>query len=536
MKRTSALFVTITLATAAFLALNGCSKKGTSAPASAASAESGAFQSAEPNSFKAVTSKLDSGGDLYLYLSTEQWLTNLSDSVGKWRDIVSSVPDLGDNQQAVTSGFDIVTHLIKDSGLENVSGVGMSSIAREPGIYHSKIVIHHYSGQGDGFIWSTFGKQPHDLDGLDLLSTDTAFAAFNDLDVAEMWSVIQKECEQSGFPQASEFLKNFPEQFEKGTGMKWDDVLASLGGEYGVVLTLDNSKSVSIPLPSQVPLEMPEPALMLVVKVKNDAIFNRIDKALKTKSPMPVSSVDKGDLKMRTMGPIPMGLSLKPTIAQSQGYLFLATSDTIVQEALAVKGGKAGLKSSEEFKKLTAGMPQQGNQFCFISKRFGETMATLQLNAMENNNGAPRQIKELMQSFVQPEKAGFAFTVGANTDEGWVFTGNGNQSGGKVLAAATVVPVSGMLAAIAIPNFVKARGVAQKNTCINNLRLIDGAKQQWALEKNKKETDVPTWTDIQPYISSGRSAKRPRCPNGGEYSIGSVGEHPQCSIPGHALP
>ena len=221
MKRISTISLGVTLAAAAFLTLNGCSKK--EAPATTtAPVETSSLKSAEPNSFKEVTSKLDSGGDLYLYLSTEQLLKHLSDGLGKWRDTVSSIPDLGDNQEAVTNGFNVVTRLIKDSGLENVSGVGMSSIAREPGFYYSKIVVHHYSGQGDGFMWSMFGKQPHELDGLDLLPTDTALAVFNDLDVAEMWSVIQKECGESGFPQASEFLKNFPEEFEKGTGIHVD--------------------------------------------------------------------------------------------------------------------------------------------------------------------------------------------------------------------------------------------------------------------------------------------------------------------------
>jgi hypothetical protein len=456
MKKIFTGLVSVTLAAAAFVMINGCKREGV-----LTKVESGTLKSAEPNSFKEVTSKLDAGGDLYVYLSTEQWLKNLSDTIGKYRDMVNALPNLGDNQGAVTNGFNVVTRLIKDSGVENVSGVGMSSIAREPGFYYSKMVVHHYSGQSDGFMWSMFGKQPHELDGLDLLPADTALAAFHDLDVPEVWSVIQKECDESGFPQASEFLKNLPEQFEKGTGMKWDDVLASLGGEYGIVMTLDNSKMMTVPLPSQVPVQIPQPALMLVVKVKNDAIFDRIDKELKTKQ-LPVTSVDKSGLKMRTMSvPIP-GIPLSPTIAVSQGYLFLATSDAIVQEALAVKGGKAGLKSTDEFKKLMTGVPQQGNQFCFLSKRFGETMMTLQLNAMENNNQAPPQIKELMQSLMQPEKAGFAFMVGGNTDEGWVFTGNGNQSGGKVLAAATVAPMA-IVAGAALPAIAKAKAVAQKN-------------------------------------------------------------------------
>ena len=54
-----------------------------------------------------------------------------------------------------------------------------------------------------------------------------------------------------------------------------------------------------------------------------------------------------------------------------------------------------------------------------------------------------------------------------------------------------VVAIIGLLAAIAIPNFVQARKTSQTNACLNNLRQIDGAKQQWALENGKHSADVP---------------------------------------------
>ena len=53
-----------------------------------------------------------------------------------------------------------------------------------------------------------------------------------------------------------------------------------------------------------------------------------------------------------------------------------------------------------------------------------------------------------------------------------------------------VVAIIGLLAAIAIPNFVKSRVTAQKNACISNLKRIDGAVQQWALENKKQSTDT----------------------------------------------
>ncbi len=491
------------------------------------------MESAETTSFKEVTSQLDAGGNLYLYLGTEQWLKNLSTNVDKWHELAASLPNLQDKRQDIDNVFNIGNRLIKDSGLENISGVGMSSIAREPGFYRNKIIVHHYPGQGDGFLWTIFGKQPHDLDGLNLLPANTAMAAFYDVDAAQVWSVIQNECEQSGFPQAQDFLKTFPQQFEKGAGMKWDDVINSLDGEFGIVATLDDSRMVRIPMPNQQALEIPEPAFMLVVKIKNDAIFDRIDALLKQKGAPGLVSVDKNGLRMRTVPvPVPVPITLRPSIATSGGYLFIATTDALIQEALAVKGGKAGLKGSDEFKKLSADIPLKGNQFCFLSRRFGQTVMKVQQQALSGNNQMPPQFKEMVQSFMQPDKAAFTFSVGANTDEGWVTVANGSQSGGNILAASAAVPA--VMAAMALPAMAKAKENSQRITCLNNMRMIQAAKQQWAMEKRKPASAVPRWEDIQPYLGRGRGTLR--CPSGGEYTVGAVGESPTCSIPGHVLP
>src|SRR6266700_2343712 len=98
-----------------------------------------------------------------------------------------------------------------------------------------------------------------------------------------------------------------------------------------------------------------------------------------------------------------------------------------------------------------------------------------------------------------------------------------------VALAIVVIP---MMLAIAIPNFIKARDTAQINACINNLRRIDGAKQQWALEKQKQPTDTPTESDLAPYL---KDAQMLKCPAGGDYKINSVSEQPTCSIPTHKI-
>jgi len=107
-----------------------------------------------------------------------------------------------------------------------------------------------------------------------------------------------------------------------------------------------------------------------------------------------------------------------------------------------------------------------------------------------------------------------------------------------------VVAIIGLLAAIAIPNFVKARTTSQQNACINNLRLIDSSKQQWALEQRQQSTSTPVGSDLQPYLGRGGNGELPTCPvdpNNSfstSYTPNNIGLNPQCQIVSstHILP
>jgi len=438
------------------LLLAGCGKVETTpsqAPVASAPVASPAQQSAIPNSFNDVAAQLDSGGDLYVYLNTAQFLGKLSHGVDVLHDLAlsgSASMSATDRAQA-EKAFAALKDAVHKSGIEDVTGFGASSFAVSPGLYRNKFFAHHDPAKGTGILWSLCGKEPHALNGLDFLPVDTATAGFGDFDLAGLINFLRQETQQSGIPEAQQAVSQWETQFTGVTGLKLDDVLQSLNGSMGMVITLDATSTISIPLGSQAQT-IPTPRLAILLAVKNDLIFNQVDKMLSSNPG--IIKADEPDLRMRTM-PLPFfpGINLRPTVAQWNGFLVIASDEKLIRNMIAVQKGAPGFKSTPEYTALSAGMPTEGNSFGICTQRFADVYLKFENQMFANQPGGnPAQVATMQRIISNYEKVPRNYAVGVRMPNGWLSVAQGSQGSSQLIAPMIVAPVA-IAAGVAIPYY-----------------------------------------------------------------------------------
>ena len=408
----------------------------------------GRITSAKKTSFNEVTAKLNPGGSLYLYVSTEGLVKAVDEFAQNLRKILETkLAESPEKNKEALPIFDFIYSSIKKSGLMEISGIGVSSVALDEHLNHSKVVVHHYKNKGKGLIWELMPGGPHELIGLKMLPADTVLAGFADCNLNVLWQWIKTQVEASALPGVKKAILSVEPMLQL-QGIQLNQLLESLTG-MGYLISLDSSTKCSIPMGGMA-LEFPEPAIALVCFVKDESLFN----LLHAKLPMAGYLEEKGMKKLQF--PVPkMPFTLEPVIVQKDNMMILASNKKILDAMFAAKEKGNGLIATEEFKKLSTRIPSSGNSFRFMSQRFLQTFLDIQKRIAQmtkKTTGKDASGMEIFDLFA-PKMA--VFGVMQNTDEGTVYMLNhtmGFESMILMPAAAAV----GIVAAVAIPNFLTA--------------------------------------------------------------------------------
>ena len=432
---------------------------------------------AEPSAFREVTAKLDAGGSLYAYLSTDQWLGALSSRIEEVRQFVLALPDVrGEDRANFERVFTLLDGLARHSGIESLAGVGISGVAVEKDLYRTRFVLQRAANSTDGYLWQFFGTAPHAMAGLDWLPEDTAWAVFGDFDLNGLWNAILAEARVAKIDPFVKGMEEVSNNVKQATGRSLEEQLGSLGGEVGVALVLDRTRDFSLPLPDGTAAKFPEPTLLIALKVKDDLLFDWVDAAV-GQNPESTKGGAEGARWRSLEVPLPVPIPFRPTLARAGDYLLVASHPSLVERMLKVRAGQApGLKSAEEFQRLSRGLPTEGNSFAFASQRFAEVLGEIQATAMRQTippGGVnPTAMVETFQRWLGMPAKPASYSVGWYDREGAQSVTQGNQEPSTVLVAATVVAPTAIMAGMMLPALAKAKGKAQEINCVSNLKQI----------------------------------------------------------------
>ena len=384
-------------------------------------------------SFNEVTQKLDKGGSFYFYLSTDQaqqWMRTVFAEGGNLVKTMgaqdSSVP-IGGIEAAFAhfarTGIEVGAAAYTGLGLDSIDGVGASTRDLGGGLKRNVAVMHHDPANGEGLIWKGFGTTPHELGALKLMPAETVMAAHGDLNLTVILQWVQAMVKDHGSPEMLGELNTF---------LKSPLLIAvngGYGGEVGQYITFDLSKTIQVPMgnallgrviggpdtavkealpvpeglpgslevpqPIRIPqeelpalnggipplpsgssdggmMEMPEPGIIITMKVKDNSIQKMIEGLISAQ--MPLQPVDLGGVTISQLSQ-PMALPdlpipLQPAMFQVGDYFIITSTPALAHKVIAVHNGQSqGLKGTPQFQKISAGLPLKGNQLIYVDGR-----------------------------------------------------------------------------------------------------------------------------------------------------------------------
>jgi len=195
-----------------------------------------------------------------------------------------------------------------------------------------------------------------------------------------------------------------------------------------------------------------------------------------------IIKVDEPDLRMRTMRiPALPALNLRPTVAQWNGYLVIATDDKLIREMIAVQKGAPGFTSTPEYATLSAGLPEKGNRFGLTTERFAESLTKFQGEMFANQPGATQVQAALLQRLFSNQKNVHTFCISTHLPDGWLLVSQGSQGSSQLLAPLVIAPAA-IIAGVTIPAISGAHQKTAEAKSLSNAKQLCLACKNYAID------------------------------------------------------
>ncbi|MDF3128418.1 hypothetical protein P0Y35_04350 [Kiritimatiellaeota bacterium B1221] len=414
-------------------------------------------------------------------------------------------------------------------GLNEMLVRGSSTIERPEGGYRSKYVIQKRA-DAEGWIWDLSGEQIDMAKRIRQFPDTTVLLSHYAFNAPLLQQEIKKEL--AVFPQALDAL-DLGEAMLAKMNLPLDALIHSIQQGISFGITLNDQATWQLPVPD-LSFSIPETGLVAMLPDAHGEIMNYLVKQIQENMPIPLLMIDAEveGITVKTLPiPVPVSTAVSLQMVNIEGVTLIATSQNLMQQLIQRREGNTDAPLLESLKSV------ENTQASFaligdpkIGKLFAESFKQI-LSLVEDENA-----EAMMGPMIDYYKSIFFSIpqVTLNRNEGnlniSVMIHQNPMSPQYTGTSAMTIPMTGgLLAAIALPGFQKARTEAQSKSCINNLRLFEAAKDQFAIENGLARGAAVTEANVSEYL---RGGLLPECPQGGTYTLGPIDTLPSCSIHG----
>jgi hypothetical protein len=348
----------------------------------------GSVQAAGENPrFAAVERQLDRDGDFYLYLNVRPFLEFAQGLIDSGLKIAAEA--MKGQDEAKRGQFDLVVstarQVARELGLDQLGDVGLSTRAMGDGLFRTRLVLSRNRPDDAGLFWRSLPDNGVGLPAAALLPRDAVLAFSKRMEVAKFWTGLKALV--AGTP-AKPLLEQGLSQ-AKASGVDVEAIIASIGDEFTISLSLDETRTLELPGLGVIP----EPSFLIALKIRDrtlPTLANLAAAGLKE-----VSSTTNLAEGVSALVVTPPGVppAFRPAWVDHQNWLMAASHPQALQRVLRrLAGEEEPLTTHPEFRRYAQGLPENGISVFFLSKRFAETYTGVLKNVLGSMPGPQEEI------------------------------------------------------------------------------------------------------------------------------------------------